>query len=579
MTLSTTTAGPASWVRPASRWIFSQAADADVVRVLEREVKLPGRVCALLAGRGFLLPDDAKNYLRPRLHHLVDPSRLTDVDVAVARIERAIDAGERILVHGDYDVDGMCSTTIVTRTLQALGATVFPFIPHRLRDGYDLTSAGVHAALEHGATLVITCDCGTSASQPVAELAAAGIDTIICDHHLPGGPLPNAVAVLNPRAPHCQYPDKDLCAAGVVFKLVQALLRARGKGDTFALKMLDLVALATVADVAPLRGENRILVRYGLRLLQETSNVGLQALIRAVGLEGREITAGRVGFVLAPRLNAAGRVGHGMRGVELLLERDEQTALVIARELEELNRERQAIDRQTLEEARQMAEQLDLDSTYGVVLTSPSWHPGVIGIVASRLVELLTRPVILIATESGVGKGSGRSTSRFDLHGGILACRELLQRFGGHRVAAGLTIAEDRIEAFSAAFNAVARGRLTPDDLIPEQRIDLEVACDDTLWKLENAVRHFEPFGMGNPAPTFVSRGMTLLNAPRTVGTDGIKLSLRGEQGSLEAIGWGMADLAASLVPGATLDVAYRLERDEFQGEERVVARLCAVRA
>jgi single-stranded-DNA-specific exonuclease len=365
----------------------------------------------------------------------------------------------------------------------------------------------------------------------------------------------------------------------VVFKLAQAVLRSRGKSDTFALGMLDLVALATVADVAPLRGENRILVRYGLRLLQETKNLGLRALIRAVGLEGKEINAGRVGFVLAPRLNAAGRVGHGMRGVELLLEQDEQAALQRARELEELNRERQAIDRQTLDEARQMAEQLDLDATYGVVLTSPTWHPGVIGIVASRLVELLTRPVILIATEEGVGKGSGRSTPRFDLHSGILACRDLLLRFGGHRVAAGLTIAQDQITAFSAAFNAVARERLTREDLIPEQRIDLEVACDDTLWQLEAAVRHFEPFGMGNPAPTFVSRGMTLVNPPRTVGTDGLKLALRGEQGSLEAIGWGMAELAATLVPGTTVDVAYRLERDEYQGEERVVARLCAVRA
>ncbi|MGH7713108.1 MAG: single-stranded-DNA-specific exonuclease RecJ, partial [Gemmatimonadaceae bacterium] len=390
-----------TWTRPAARWIFSPRADEEVVRLLEREVKLPPRVCALLAARGFALPDDAKLYLRPRLTRLFDPALLTGVDTAVARINRAIDTGERILVHGDYDVDGMSSTTIITRTLRALGASAVPFIPHRLRDGYDLTNAGVRAALDRKATLVITCDCGTSALQPVADLARAGVDTIIVDHHLPGGPLPTAVAVLNPRAPHCTYPDKDLCAAGVVFKLAQAVLRSRGKSDTFALGMLDLVALATVADVAPLRGENRILVRYGLRLLQETTNVGLRALIRAVGLEGKEINAGRVGFVLAPRLNAAGRVGHGMLGVDLLLERDEQAALARARELEELNRERQAIDRQTLEEARQMAEQLDLDTTYGIVLTSASWHPGVIGIVASRLVELFTRPVILIATDEG----------------------------------------------------------------------------------------------------------------------------------------------------------------------------------
>lgn len=566
------------WVRPAPRWIFSPRADDAVVAQLEREVNLPARVCALLAARGLALPDEAKNYLRPRLNRLVDPSELTGIDVALARINRAIDTGEKILVHGDYDVDGMCSTTIVTRTLQALGATAVPFIPHRLRDGYDLTNAGVRTALDMGATLVITCDCGTSALQPILDLKRAGVDTIVCDHHLPGGPLPEAVAVLNPRAPTSTYPDKDLCAAGVVFKLVLGLLRSRGKSDTFAMRMLDLVALATVADVAPLRGENRILVRYGLRLLQETQNPGLRALIRAVGLEGREITAGRVGFVLAPRLNAAGRVGHGMLGVELLMERDEDAALARARALEELNRERQALDKQTLDEARQMAEQLDLDTTYGIVLSSATWHPGVIGIVASRLVEIFTRPAILIATEEGIGKGSGRSTSRFDLHGGILACRDLLLRFGGHRVAAGVTIAQERIPEFAATFNAIARERLTPDDLIPEQRIDLEVACDDTLWKLEAAVRHFEPFGMGNPAPTFISRRMTLSQPARTIGTDGLKLALRGEQGSLEAIGWGMAELASTLVPGTVLDVAYKLEREEFQGEERVVARLCAVR-
>lgn len=569
---------PSSPARPAARWIVAPHVDADVLRTLEREVRLPPRICSLLATRGFALPEEAKRYLRPRLEHLLDCAQLTGIDAAVERIGRAIDAGERVLVHGDYDVDGMCSTTILTRTLRALGANVIPFIPHRLRDGYDLTSAGVRAAQEHGATLVIACDCGTSALQPVAELKRLGIDTIICDHHLPGGPVPECIALLNPRAPDCTYPDKDLCAAGVVFKLAQAVLRSRGRSDRFALHMLDLVALATVADVAPLRGENRILVRYGLRLLHETRNVGLRALIRAAGLEGRAITAGRVGYILAPRLNASGRVGHAMRGVELLLETDEHAALVRARELEELNRERQAIDRSTLEDARQIAERLDLDATYGIVLASPSWHPGVIGIVASRLVEQFTRPVILIAIEDGIGKGSGRSISPFDLHGGIAACRHLLQRFGGHRVAAGLTIEESQITTFSEAFNAVARERLTPDDLVPEQRIDLEIACDDSLAELENGVRHFEPFGMSNPAPTFLSRGVTLIGPARTIGSDGLKLSLRTSQGGLEAIGWGMADLAPTLTPGATVDVAYRLERDSYQGEERLVVKLCAVR-
>jgi single-stranded-DNA-specific exonuclease len=564
--------------RPQARWAIAPAADGERVRALQTALNLPARVCALLASRGYGDPDVAKRFLRPRLEHLHDSLLLHGMDAALARLNRALDRGEHILVHGDYDVDGMCSTTILTRTLRALGGQVTPFIPHRLRDGYDLTSAGVQAARDAGASLVVACDCGTSALQPIAELKALGIDCIVCDHHLPGGPLPDSVALLNPRAPNCSYPDKDLCAAGVVFKLAVALLQSRGRSATFAFHMLDLVALATVADVASLRGENRILVRYGLRLLNETRNIGLQALIRAAGLEGQHITAGRVGFVLAPRLNAAGRVGHGMRGVDLLLETDDQQALMRARELEEMNRERQEIDRATLEQARQRVEQLDLETTYGLVLASPAWHPGVIGIVASRLVELYTRPAILIATENGIGKGSGRSTARFDLHAGISACRDLLLRFGGHRVAAGLTISADRIDDFAAAFNAVARERLTPDDLVPEHRIDLEIAAGEGLGDLDAAVRHFEPFGMGNPAPTFVSRGVLLDAPPRTVGSDGLKLIIRAGEGRFEAIGWGMADLAPGLAEGVPFDIAYRLETDAFGGQERLVAKLFALR-
>ncbi|MGQ0539228.1 MAG: single-stranded-DNA-specific exonuclease RecJ [Gemmatimonadaceae bacterium] len=568
-------------MRSAARWTIVPSPDAGVVRVLEGELRLPAAVCALLAARGYHAPDAAKRFLRPRLVHLHDPVLLAGMSAAVERITGALDRGERILVHGDYDVDGMTATTILTRTLRLLGGDVVPFVPQRLTDGYDLTSAGVRAARSHGAALLITADCGTSAVQPVAELKAQGIDAIVCDHHLPGGPLPDCVALLNPRAPGCPYPDKDLCAAAVVFKLAQALLRARGVSENAVLGMLDLVALATVADVAPLRGENRVLVRYGLRLMQETRNVGLRALIRAAGLEGKDITAGRVAFVLAPRLNAAGRVGHALRGVELLLEEDEGAALASARQLEEWNLERQALDRRTLHEALELAERLDLESTRGIVLASPTWHPGVIGIVASRLVEEFTRPVVLVAIEGDIGKGSGRSTGAFDLHGGIGACRHLLLRFGGHRVAAGLTIAADRIDDFAKAFNAVASERLTPDDLIPELRLDCELALDTPLSQMQSVMRHFEPFGVGNPAPTFLSKRVAFEGAPRAVGADGLKLHLQTPHGPLEAIGWGacVANLPELLGSGNPLDLAYRLERDVYRGEERLIARIAAVRA
>ncbi|HEX7938002.1 MAG TPA: single-stranded-DNA-specific exonuclease RecJ, partial [Gemmatimonadaceae bacterium] len=448
-----------------------------------------------------------------------------------------------------------------------------------LRDGYDLTSAGVNAAKAAGAKLVVTCDCGTSAVGPVADLNAAGIDTIISDHHLPGGPLPAAYAVLNPRKPGCTSTDKDHCAAGIAYKLAVALTRSTGASPNIALNMLDLVALATVADVAPLRGENRVLVRYGLKLLNETSSVGLAALIRAAGLQSKPITAGRVGFILAPRLNAAGRIGSAMRGIDLLMAQDEAQANPIARELEELNARRQEMDRQTLEEAREMARKLDLEQTYGIVLAGEGWHPGVVGIVASRIVEEFGRPAVLIALEGSEGKGSGRSISAFDLHAGISKCRDLLLRFGGHRSAAGVTIARDRVAEFARRFNDSAREVLTPDDLVPELRADLEVDLAQVNDHLEAMLRHMEPCGLGNPSPVLVARGVRVAAAPKTVGKDGLRVRLQQSGVEISALGWGMAHRASELAAGVTVDVAFRLERDEWNGDSRLQARLADIRA
>src|SRR6476620_11603627 len=431
--------------RPRARWILPDAPDPDVVRSLCDELLLPEPICRLLVARGHAPAEQAKRYLRPRLEQLLPPEQLLDLDRAVDRLVRAIRAGETILVHGDYDVDGMTSTTLLTRAFGALGGKVVPFIPRRLLDGYDLTDAGVRAAREAGASVVVTADCGTSAVAPVRALQAAGIDVIITDHHLPGGDLPNAFAVLNPKRPGCDASDKDLAAVGVAFKLALAVTRALGGNENVVLGMMDLVALATIADIAPLRGENRVFARYGLKMLAETQNVGLRALIRAAGLDNKPLTAGRVGFILAPRLNAVGRLGHALRGVELLLSTNEHEANAIARELEELNRHRQDVDRRTLARARELIEALDLDATHGIVLAEDGWHPGVIGIVASRLIEEHGRPVLLIALDGDEGKGSGRSISAFDLHAALAECRDLLVRFGGHRAAAGVTVARDKV--------------------------------------------------------------------------------------------------------------------------------------
>jgi single-stranded-DNA-specific exonuclease len=552
--------------------------DPAVIAAMAAELHLPPIVCELLCRRGYLDVDPAKSYLRPRLHQLHDPERLLGLRVAVERLARAITDGETILVHGDYDVDGICSTTILVRTIRSLGGKVVPFIPRRLEDGYDLTLAGVRAAVAENAKVIVTCDCGTSARDAVAAACAAGMDVIVSDHHLPGGPLPDCLAVINPKQSGCEYPDKDLAAAGIAYKIAVALMKRVGGDVNVVHNMLDLVAMATIADVAPLRGENRIFARYGLRLMENSPTVGLRALIRAAGLAGKPMNAGRVGFTLAPRLNAAGRLGHALRGVQLLTTEDEHEANVIARELEELNQQRQQVDRATLADARKMLEQTDLDARWGLVLAQEGWHPGVIGIVASRIVEETCRPAVLISLDANEGKGSGRSIPAFDLHAGLVACRDLFVRFGGHRTAAGLTIARSRVEEFQERFDAVAHERLTIEDLVPEVRVDVIVPLSALNGDLETLLRHFEPHGVGNASPVFAIMGARLATAPRLVGQGHLKLWLSHEDARIDAIGWGMGSLIPELENWPSLDVAFRLERDEWNGQVRLQAKLADIR-
>lgn len=561
-----------------TRWVIGRAPDESAVTALADALLLPLPLCRLLLSRGHVEPDAAKLFLRPRLERLHDPYSMLTLDRAVDRLVRAVNGGEMVFVHGDYDVDGICSTTLLVRAIRGLGGNATPFIPRRIEDGYDLSDAGVNAAIAAGAKVVVTCDCGTSAVAPVARLCKEGIDVIVTDHHLPRGDLPDCVAVLNPRRPGCGYPDKDLAAVGVAFKLAVALAKALGKADGFIWAMLDLVALATVADVAPLRGENRVFVRYGLKMMAETRNFGLRALIRAAGLQDKPLTSGRVGFILAPRLNAVGRLGYATRGVELLMAENEHDANVIARELEELNQRRQRLDREILGEAREMIARLDLDDTFGIVLAREGWHPGVIGIVASRVVEEFGRPAVLIGIDGEMGKGSGRSISAFDLHGALSECADLFTRFGGHRAAAGVSLPRENIPAFAERFNRVAKRELSADDLIPEIRVDLEVPLNTVNDELEAMLRHFEPYGMGNPSPVLVSRAVRLAGAPRAIGRDGLKILLEEGVGSLDAIGWGMADRIPELPAGALVDVAFRLERDEYQGVTRLQARIADIR-
>ncbi|MFL5500132.1 MAG: single-stranded-DNA-specific exonuclease RecJ [Gemmatimonadaceae bacterium] len=562
---------------PAARWILPKAPDEEAVRALMEALSLPDIVCRLLLIRGYVTADEAKQFLRPKLDRLHDPLQFLSMDKAVARLARAVRDKELVFIHGDYDVDGISSTTLLTRTIRWLGGQATPFIPRRIEDGYDLSDAGVDAALAAGAKVVVTCDCGTGAVAPIARLCKVGVDVIVTDHHLPSGELPDCIAVLNPKRNGCGYPDKDLAAVGVTFKLAMALAKELGANENFIWAMLDLVALATVADVAPLRGENRVFVRYGLKMLAETRNIGMRALLRASGLDGRELTAGRIGFILAPRLNAAGRLGHAIRGVQLLLTDDEHEANVIARELEELNHRRQEIDRATLEQARERVLAMNLEEQYSIVLADEAWHPGVVGIVASRLVEEFGRPTVLIALSGEQGKGSGRSIPKFDLHGALGKSREHLIRYGGHRAAAGVTIARDKVADFAARFNEVARSLLTPADLVPEIRVDLEVSIDGLDGRIESLFRHFEPFGIGNPTPVLLTRNVTIARPPRVVGEHGLKLVLDTGTGSLDALGWNLAARASEFQPGTKVDIAFRLERDDYRGESYLQAKIADI--
>ncbi len=561
----------------ASRWRVAPAPARDRVDALAAALRVPQVLARVLVQRGFDAPDAARAFLKPSLETLSDPFQLRDMDVAVRLVREAIGAGQAILVHGDYDVDGQCATTLLTRVLRAAGATVVPFVPHRMRDGYDFGPAGIAAARAARAGLIITCDCGVTAHDAVGDARAAGFRVIVTDHHLPRD-LPPADAVLNPQRADCASSNKALCGTGVAFKLAQALVTDLGLPGNLPLHLLDLVALATVADIVPLTGENRALVRFGLKLVADSRWPGVRALVESAGLRGRVIRSGQVGFVLAPRLNAAGRVGEAMDGVRLLLSDDEAEARRLAARLETLNHERQAMDQRILDEAAGMVETTaDLERDYGLVLAQDGWHPGVIGIVASRIVERYARPAILLAIEGTDARGSGRSIPGFDLHDAIARCGDLLTRFGGHRMAAGLSLPAGRIAEFREAFNAVAREVLTPDDLVPTQRVDQVVSLGELDLDVERLLCRLEPYGPGNPTPVFGAPGVTVRDQ-RVINDKHVKFRFGDGTGWLDAIGF---DWAARVEPEwwtSPVDVAFRLEQSDWRGSPDLQARVVQIK-
>jgi single-stranded-DNA-specific exonuclease len=526
----------------------------------------------LLANRGITTIDAARQFLAPALQQLHDPFVMHGMGQAVERIVQSLYARERMVIYGDYDVDGITATAVLSWFFRDIGMPVPYYLPHRMREGYGLNSEAVRRLAQQGARVLITVDCGITGHAEVQLAKSLGMDVIVTDHHQVPPALPAAVAVLNPHQGACPYPAKELAGVGIAFKLVTALRSRLRRDARWAAPLpnlrrhLDLVALGTIADVAPLVGENRVLVRHGLQALTGSAKPGVQALKQVGRLAAQAIGPRQVGFTLAPRLNAAGRLAAAQAGVELLLSDDLARAAELAQYLDTVNRERQAVQAQIYEEAKAAIDSDGgLDGCWAIVLASERWHPGVVGIVASKLVEEYGRPTILIGLEGDAGKGSGRSIAAFHLYRALEACQQHLLGFGGHEHAAGIRIDRAQVPAFREALNQVAGAQLTAEDGAPRLAIDAEVRLDEIDDPLLDYIARLEPFGEGNPSPVLMVRGAEVVGEPALVGKEQqhLRLTLRHGKAIMRAIGFDMGKQLAQ-AKSSRLDVVFTPQRHEW---------------
>ena len=560
----------------AKRWCFLPEAPAGA-QALAGVVGVSTLVAQLLLQRGLTDPETVGRFLSPDLADLHSPSLLPNLERGIERLVSALRDGERILIFGDYDVDGVTSVSLLMRLLKPLAkGELFYQVPKRLEEGYGLSLETVRRAAERGVKLILTVDCGISALNEVAAARELGLDVIVTDHHQPGPDLPDAVAVIDPKLPESRYPFPHLAGVGVAFKLGQALAE-RGlltRDELFC--RLDLVALGTVADVVPLVGENRVLVHHGLRRLNQTEHPGLRALIETVRLNEREVTAGHVGYVLGPRLNASGRLSDASAGVRLLLTDNLERGREIATALERENQERQRVESLVLGEALALiGGQVDLDRERAIVLAAPGWHPGVIGIVASRVVEAFHRPVILVTLDGTEGRGSGRSIPGFNLHHGLSRCAQHLERFGGHEAAAGLDVRLENLDAFIRDFTALAREEIDQTALEPTLRVDAEIELAEAGLGLARELTRLAPFGQGNPTPVLACRGVKVLDS-RGVGENGKHLKLKVAQNGVvrDGIGFNLGAILPEIQAAGELDLAFSVEENTFNGATDVQLNL-----
>ena len=554
-----------------SRWLMPSL-DAAEAESLAKALGLSPPAARVMAGRGFRDPAVARRFLRPSLDDLHDPFLMLGMREALDRLKLAIARSEKILLYGDYDVDGTTSVVIVKKAIELAGGTSSFHIPHRLKDGYGMHSEAIDQAAADGVGLIISLDTGIRAAEAVCRARTLGMDVIVTDHHLPDAALPPAFAVLNPRQPGCSYPDKELCGAGVAFKLVHALLATLGwpadKLRRMVGSFLKIVALGTVADVVPLTGENRVIVKHGLAGFRSVRNPGLRALLKVCGIGDGEVpTAGQVAFRIAPRLNAAGRMADANDIVNLLLTEDENEASAVADRLQTLNRERQEAQADIVKAILDDCLKVPItDDQPALVFAGKDWHRGIVGIVAGRLVERFRRPVFVLSEDpdQGVLQGSGRSIPCFHLLDALESMPDLFIRFGGHRQAAGLTLALERLEDFRAQMTAYAAARLKPADFISELEVDATLTLQEINDRSVADVLALEPFGSGNPAPVFVAEDVEVAGTPAVWRDRHLLLSLKQNGRTLTVKGWQFAERAAEFQTGAHVDIALCFDSDDY---------------
>lgn len=555
-----------------AKWVTAECDEAAVER-LAAESGIPKALARLLVARGVETGRQAEQFLNPSLDHLHDPALLPDVDVGVDRIADAMGKGEKILIHGDYDVDGITSTALLVRTLRALKADVEFRLPHRQKEGYDIKPAAIDKAAGIGASVVVTCDCGIGAHETVERARELGIDVIITDHHEPGAELPPALAVVNPKREDAAYPFPDLAGVGVAFKFAQVLVRKLGYNeDAFRSRFIDLVALGTVGDVVPLLDENRALVKFGLEAIPESKKVGLRTMLRSARLIGKPVTSYTLGFILGPRINAVGRMDDASLALRLLLTSDEAEAEQLAGHLERCNSERRAEQERILAEALEHVASKDISGARVLVLSGEGWNAGVIGIVAGKICEMFNRPAILINRDEAaeIGVGSARSIEKFHILDGLRRCDDLLGRYGGHALAAGLSIPLANLDEFAERINAVGFEMMAEEDIEARVIVDAELMPGEVTYDLAQSISSMEPFGSGNPEPLFATRAMSVAQKQRVGDGSHLKMALRSDGVTLPCIFFGQGALADRLELGEPIDLCYSIRLNTFNGTQSV---------